>query len=549
VRVRPLLLVTALVLSACAPNYIDLGYDYLALATGGSTTGSGGTGGAMLCMPGEKQECYTGPKGTQGQGICKPGQQTCNADGSAYGACEGEQLPKPEDCATPLDEDCDGLAPSCKGKHLWSKRFGPPTPSGNAYSQLRDLAADGAGDVLVTGIFTNQIGFDAQTLTSEGVTDVFLGKLSGADGAVIWSKRFGDSSGQESSSVAVDATGNVFLTGFFFGSIDFGGGPLVTSGETDVFLAKLDVSGAPLWSKRFGDANFQESTSVVTDSTGDVFLAGSFAGTINLGGATLTSAGNKDLFVAKLSGVDGTHLWSKRFGDSKAQESAALAVDSAGHLLIAGSFAGTVDLGGGPLNSAGGRDIFVAKLDGTSGAHLWSKSFGAAEDQLVSSIAVHGTGAFLTGSYYGALAFDGFNLTSAGLTDLFCARVDDESGKPIWAKSFGDVDPQVGADVTTDDLGNVLLAGSFSGSIDLGGGSLATDGSTDALMGKLDGSGEHQWSKRFGDDGTQSATAVAHDGQSDALLGGNFAGKLDLGGGPLVSQSTASEVFVAKFAP
>lgn len=546
-RVRPLLLVAVLVPCACAPDYIDLGHDHAAIWTG-SSTGSGGTGGVQLCTPGETQECYTGPQGTKGQGICKPGQQTCNADGSAFGACEGEQLPKPEDCATPLDEDCDGLAPSCKGKHLWSKRFGPQVPSGTAYSQLRDIEPDSAGDVLVTGIFTEKIAFDAQTLTSEGVTDVFLGKLSGADGAVIWSKRFGDSSGQESVSTALDATGNVLLTGFFFGSIDFGGGPLVTSGESDVFLAKLDGNGTHLWSKRFGDSNFQESTSVVVDSAGDIFLAGSFAGTINLGGGALTSAGNKDIFVAKLSGVDGAHLWSKRFGDSKAQENAALAIDSAGNLLMTGSFAGTIDLGGGPLTSAGGRDIYVAKLDGASGAPLWSKRFGSTEDQLVSSISAVGTESILIGSYYGAFALEGINLTSAGLTDLFCARMD-ESGKPVWAKSFGDAAPQVGADVTTDDLGNVLLAGSFSGSIDLGGGSLATDGSTDALLGKLDGNGEHQWSKRFGDDGIQSATAIAHDGQTNGLLGGNFAGKIDLGGGALVSQSAASEVFVAKFAP
>lgn len=77
----------------------------------------------------------------------------------------------------------------------------------------------------------------------------------------------------------------------------------------------------------------------------------------------------------------GTHLWSRRYGDPSTQQNAALAVDNAGNILVGGSFYGTVDLGlgGGALVSAGGADVFLAKLD-PNGEHVWSKRFGDAED-------------------------------------------------------------------------------------------------------------------------------------------------------------------------
>jgi cysteine-rich repeat protein len=102
-------------------------------ACGGSDTGTGGAGGgatntgptttttgtaAGACTPGETQPCYSGPQGTENVGACKAGTKTCAPDGSAFGACTGEVLPKTEDCdAAKTDEDCDGKVnedgPSC----------------------------------------------------------------------------------------------------------------------------------------------------------------------------------------------------------------------------------------------------------------------------------------------------------------------------------------------------------------------------------------------------------------------------------------------------
>jgi hypothetical protein len=98
------------------------------------------------------------------------------------------------------------------------------------------------------------------------------------------------------------------------------------------------------------------------DGSGNVLVTGPFNGTVNFGGGGLTSAGGSDIFVAKFSGADGAHLWSKRFGGSSDDIGMSVAADGSGDALLTGSFSGLVDFGGEILTSAGQTDIFVLKL-------------------------------------------------------------------------------------------------------------------------------------------------------------------------------------------
>ncbi len=147
-----LALVTATLTAASCDLVLEINVGYLNHGSG--TGGLGGTGGASFCTSGEKQECYTGPDGTKGQGICKAGEQTCNADGSAFGDCVGEQLPMVEDCATAEDDDCDGNKQPCSGTVLWAKRFG----DGNSQF-ARGVAVDPSANVLLTGSFLGSVDF------------------------------------------------------------------------------------------------------------------------------------------------------------------------------------------------------------------------------------------------------------------------------------------------------------------------------------------------------------------------------------------------------
>jgi hypothetical protein len=122
------------------------------------------------------------------------------------------------------------------------------------------------------------------------------------------------------------------------------------------------LPGTHLWSRRFGGTSFDQGLGVAVDGSGNVLVTGVFEGTVDFGGGPLTSAGIIDIFVAKYSGTDGSHVWSRRFGSTIFDEGLGVAVDGSGNVLVTGVFEGTVDFGGGPLTSAGGNDIFLLRL-------------------------------------------------------------------------------------------------------------------------------------------------------------------------------------------
>jgi hypothetical protein len=509
-------------------------------AKGSSTATTSGSGGAQpVCVPNMTQPCYTGPAGTEGHGICHGGTQKCAGDGMSWGPCTGEVLPQVENCATAIDEDCNGMAPACTGGLLGAGRFG------DSQSQFgRAIATDNAGNVILAGD-GGAIDFGGGNLKGPGV---FVTKLD-ANSTHVWSKSFADSAVVTVSAVAIDVFANVAITGSFADAIDFGGGALQSASSQDVFVAKLDANGEHLWSRRLGGPADQIASSVASDALGHVLVAGYFAGSMDAGGNALTSAGIQDAFVGKLDASSGTPLWLKRVGASGSLARAyGVAVDGTGNVLVVGTFTGSVDFGGGVLTSNGSGDVFVVKFD-ANGAHQWSKRFGDASDQQAMSIAVDSAGnALVTGAFAGSADFGCGALTSAGGKDIFLAKLD-PVGACTWAKHFGDASDQQATSVAVDAAGNVVLTGGIAGQVDFGGGPLAGFGAQDIFVAKFQSDGALLWAKRFGDDQDhQIGNGVAADSALNVVVTGEFLGTVDFGSGPLTSAG-GWDLFFAKFAP
>ncbi|WP_437663419.1 hypothetical protein [Sorangium sp. So ce1182] len=463
---------------------------------GGADTGDGGAGaGASVCAPGATESCYAGPAGTEGVGACRAGVSTCNAEGTALGPCEGEVLPSADDCATPEDEDCDGSHTSCDGGALlWSRTLGGQdfpqqitNVSVNPYGPM--MAGHFQGDIKVVSESGEPADFNLAK--SAGGYDIFLGVGTRT-------RRYGGAGDQLCHSMARDALGNVFMTGSFDGALDFGGGPLANAGGKDIFVVKLDGSGAHMWSRRFGGAGDQEGITATVDDLGNLFVAGNLEGSVDFGDGPLVSAGGKDVFAAKWS-ADGDLLWSRRFGGPGDQRVARAPHNVGGNLVITGSFEETVDFGGGPLVSAGGKDVFVAKLN-DAGEHLFSHRYGGPADQEGHAVATIGFAGnvLLTGSFEGSIDLGTAPLVSAGGKDAFIARLD-SAGNLLWGRGFGDGDDQSGEAVVLEPGGNALFTGSFRGSVSFGGDPLVSAGGADTFVASLDASGAHVWSRRFGD--------------------------------------------------
>jgi hypothetical protein len=344
-----------------------------------------------------------------------------------------------------------------------------------------------------------------------------------------WALGFGDDLRQEATHLALAPGGDLVLGGNFAGVIDFGGVPLdaETSADTfDVFVARLDAQGGHVFSLAAGDFDDQRLMALAVDAQGNTYAAGQFYGTIDFGGGEKTSAGHADGFVAKLS-PSGSHLWTRTFGGGYFDAVTAIALAPNGELLVAGSFMDSVTIGSTPLKAAGtfAFDIFYAVLD-AAGTVKSVRRIGGTGSEEPRALAATAEGAVLAGIFEGTVDFDGIALTSADVADVFVAVLD-RGAKITSARAFGGEQIQAPAAVAVAPDGAALLVGSFAGSIDFGGGPQASQGDDDAFVARLDATGAPAWTLLAGDRKAQSLAAVALAPSVDGVVGGRFGGTLD----------------------
>lgn len=508
--------------------------------------GNGSGGGSSACAPGEVASCYSGPFGTDGVGECKAGTKTCNADGSGFGACTGEVVPGTESCTTAGDEDCDGVANE-EGQDCVCV----PGAFQLCYSGAAGTAGVGICKEGVLTCNADGLGFGAcMNEVVPGVEDCKTPADEDCDGLTplcpaLWANRYGSTSPDFIWGTGIDSQGNTIAVGDFDGTVDFGGGPLVSAGGNDTFLLKVDPMGAHVWSKKFGTAGLQSVQAVAVTATDEIVIAGYFQTTINFGGANLTTSGGSDMFVAKFA-ADGTFMWSVKFGSATDDQLAlAVAVDAAGDVYFTGSFLGTMTVGTS-LASAGGADIILAKLNGMTGAALWGKKFGdAAIDQAGRSVAVDGQGnVLIAGAFDGTVDFGGGPLTTAGSTDAFVAKFD-PTGAHLFSRAFGDAGVQSGRSIAADAMGNFVVVGDSNGTIDLGGGALPKFGGFDVFVAQFDAMGNHTKSASFGAANNDSVNNVVWTG-NDIAITGYFDGKATFGNVTLESVG-GRDIFITKF--
>jgi hypothetical protein len=240
--------------------------------------------------------------------------------------------------------------------------------------------------------------------------------------------------------------------------------------------------GLEAWRRGLSADDVLKVTGVATDANGNAFAS--------------RAAGETFKFTE-----GGSVVWSRPFGSL-------VAVDAAGDAVVAGTFTGTLELGARTLESAGGTDAYVAKLD-SSGNVLYGLALGGAEDDGVAGLAVDSQGsAIVSGSGLGTIKLD-------------------SAGRTVWTKSFF-------GPVAVDSVDSVLVTGALRGARSFGGDVLESAGGEDAFVAKLDGAGNHLFSVRFGDAGQiQHGEGIAVDPSDNVLVSGVMDGTVDFGGGKL----------------
>lgn len=483
-----------------------------------------GTGGMppTPCTPSTTAPCYEGPAGTQGVGTCKGGTKVCSADGSGYGPCSGQVLPGVDLCSTPEDEDCSGAGSPCVADATWCHAY--PVPG---YSNIFGVATDAADDVVfgtvlqgadlgsgpVSGPAVIKYDSKGNVLWARVLPVEPSALAAGADGSVVVAGSFGgtadfgtglfacpgagycpflarlaadgtttfaraligpSSTGGYPQVLAVDGAGNIAIGGFFKDSFDCGAGPINPTSSQDAFVAKLSPGGACQWSKGGGALNTAAISSISFDPAGDLVLSGYFAVGLSFGGPPVTTSSGFAYYLAKL-GSSGTLTYLKGFPAGTSSNMVRTAVGPQGQIAMAGVFAGTLDLGGGPLTATAAGDVFVARFD-AAGDHLWSHAYGSGNPENVTGVAVDPGGKQWVAGYFQDLADLGSGaLHSAGSSDIFLAGYA-AGGAPIVSHAYGSAGDEYAHHLTANSVGTPIIAGVFNGSIDVGQGPIVASG-------------------------------------------------------------------------
>jgi hypothetical protein len=336
------------------------------------------------------------------------------------------------------------------GSYIWAINFGGGVnPNDNSAPKGLDLAVDENHNVFVTGAFAQTSDFnpgaETHTLINKGKTDAFIAKYDAA-GKYIWAKGYG-STGSETGRTIEIQENTLYVGGIFSGIMDADPTSEVrefsSKGQTDFYLSKFDTDGNFTWSNAFGDVDYDYIQSISIDTEKNVFLTGSFRGTIDADPTSdikvLTSNGNSDILIAKYT-PEGTLAWAHNYGSTEYDFGNDIVVNVEGNILVTGSFGSSFDFDKSESNviltSQGSTDIFIAKFD-KLGNLVWADSFGGTSVDGGEAIALNKNNIIVGGRFAGTVQFDSKNTASKviakGANDVFAARFTDPTMSPITA--------------------------------------------------------------------------------------------------------------------
>ena len=450
----------------------------------------------------------------------------------------------------------------------WAESMG-----GSLEDKALSIVTDDLGNVYTTGTFEGTADFDpgigVSNLTSVGYRDIFITKID-AMGNLVWVKKIGGQSSDFAYSIAIDATGNVYLTGLFRYTIDFDPGPAVYNlsayGGFEIFILKLTSSGNFSWAKRIGGSDDDVGNAIAFDASNNVYVTGYFSYFVDFDPGPayveLNSYGDEDIFVVKFSSSGGL-VWARQMGTADTQIGVDIATDAYSNVYITGTFKGNADFnpisGAYYINSNGNEDVFVVKLT-NFGTLSWARAMGGTGEDLATAIEIDPDGNVITtGTFNGTVDFDPgagiYNLTSASGSDAFISKLD-PSGNFMWAKQLGGVSSQVITDLAVDVAGNLYLSGYFSGATDFFSGqgnyTLEPNGSTDLFISKFNPLGELIYVEGIGGSNNEVANSITVDDAGNIFASGYFQTIGDFDPGIQVSylgSAGEEDAFVVKFAP
>jgi len=440
----------------------------------------------------------------------------------------------------------------------WVKQIG-----GANSDMCRSVALDSFGNIYSVGSFADTVDFDPGpgvfNLASTGVNSAIV-KFD-ASGNFIWAKQFaGDPS--QINEITVDGDKNLYLVGFFMGTVDFEPDPgvvnLTSYGDYDIFILKLDTAGNFNWAHQIGSTGTDAAGAVISDNGGNVYATGSYEDTVDFDpGPGIFNLEGTGVFLCKLDSA-GNFSWARQLAVSNNVGCSDL-IQLFGNIYVTGYFTGTCDFDPGPamfpMTVAGNRDVYVTSFD-VAGNFSWARQFSGNGIESGSQLATDFTSLYITGYFEDTADFDPgastFNLISGGLEDVFLVKLD-LGGNFQWAKKVGGGNHQFGYSVATGASGRVYMVGIFFGTSDFDPGpglfNMTSTGGPDIFLSGLDGAGNFLFASQFGGTGFDIGRSLVLDAQDNPLFCGYFENQCDFDPGPAsytLTSNALQDMFILK---
>jgi hypothetical protein len=404
--------------------------------------------------------------------------------------------------------------------------------TGNMEDRPVSIVTDSEGFIYSTGHFkSSSMTFGAITLsnTSESLSsDVFLAKYS-PTGEVIWAKSFGGQSYERVADIAVDANGDLFVTGQFRSdTFSIGQTTLINNGADDIFLFKCNPQGEVIWAKNIGGSTDDQGVGLAVDPIGNIILVSDFESpSVTVGSETFLNSlyypgYGRDILICKYDG-NGNLIWAKTLTGDSAESVSDVAVDSDGNIVVSGKFHSPILTDGDAvMTNDKVAALFVIKYS-ASGSFLWSDSWAGSSSNNGRSVSTDGEGNVLLLANLGGdlVTFDSITLTMEAKSSAIVKY--DQNGNAIWATIVAESKTH-GASLATDSDGNVFLAThSICDDLQFGGVTFSNYGSNDIVFIKYDKWGNEVWgispTEGYSDD---ICTAISIDKRGHAVLAGFF---------------------------
>lgn len=327
-----------------------------------------------------------------------------------------------------------------------------------------DIVVDNAGNIYVCGeaAGTMQFSKTIPKTSQSGSTDFFVAKYNSSMQCQ-WAVVTGSTGEDHANGLALDASGNVYVTGFLGGAL--AGGGTTAKGGFDGFVAKFNATGERQWIRTFGGPGEDQGRSIGYFNN-KIYLTGHISGStqssnIDLGGNTI-SANGTDGFFAQLNPSNGDFGQPAILGGADTQRPEDMFVDADGNAYITGGFAGSISFPSiaQALTSAGGSDIFVAKWAVGSSQFQWARRAGSTSDDFSYDVVADAAkNVYVTGMHEGNITELG--LASSSYMNVYLGKWNANGDVQAGRNGFNELKPDFHGGIALNTSGNIMIAGAF----------------------------------------------------------------------------------------